>query len=65
MGADYKGQEQAIEELKAMSPEAREFLSHHLRNSLTGIITGIETNQLEIAKEQAWHIIDDLIRINC
>ncbi|MFA6054056.1 MAG: hypothetical protein WC769_01650 [Thermodesulfovibrionales bacterium] len=65
MGADYEGQEKAIEELRALSPSAKEFLSHHLRNSLSGIITGVETGKLEIVKQSAWHIIDDLVRIGC
>jgi hypothetical protein len=65
MGANYAGEEKAIEELRALSPEAKEFLSHHLRNSLTAIIAGIESGKLEVAKQEAWHIIDDLIRIDC
>ncbi|MFA6055482.1 MAG: hypothetical protein WC769_08915 [Thermodesulfovibrionales bacterium] len=65
MGADYEGQERGIEELKSLSPEAKGYLNHHLRNSLTGIIGGIETGNLDIAKQEAWHILEDLERIGC
>jgi hypothetical protein len=65
MGADYEGQERGIEELKALSPEAKRYLNHHFRNSLTGIIAGIETGNLDIAKQEAWHISEDLKRIGC
>jgi hypothetical protein len=65
MGADYEGQERGIEELKALSPEAKGYLNHHLHNSLTGIIAGIETGNLDIAKQEAWHILEDLKSIGC
>lgn len=38
MGADYEGQEQAIEELRVLSEEAKGYLKHHLRNSLSVIL---------------------------
>ena len=60
MGNDYKGQEKAIEELSALSPEAKEFLNHHICNSLGAIIGGIKINNLKLAEEAAWHIVSDL-----
>lgn len=76
MGADYDGEKKAIAELRAMSPAARNWLSHHLRNSVA-VITArlhlIETQQpgiynalnLESAHDAAWHIVADLERIGC
>lgn len=60
MGNDYQGQEKAIEELNALSPEAKEFLCHHIGNSLGAIIGGIKINNLKLAEEAAWHIVSDL-----
>jgi len=60
VGADYVGQEKAIEELSALSAEAKEFLNHHIGNSLAAVIGGIQIQNLAIAKEAAWHIVDDL-----
>ena len=65
MGADYPEQDKAIEELKALSPDAKNFLSHHLRNSLAGVLGGIETGKLDIAKVSAEHIVLDLEKIGC
>lgn len=65
MGADYKGQERGIEELRAISNEARMFLAHHLRNSINGIIGGIKTGRLEMAEQEAWHMVEDLEKIGC
>lgn len=60
MGADYPGQEKAIEELSALSREAKEFLNHHIGNSLNVVIVGIEHGRLDAAKKAAWHIVEDL-----
>ena len=64
MGADYKGQEAAIKELSALSTTAKEYLNHHLGNSLNIIVAGIENfmldGMLEMAKKEVWHIVDDL-----
>ncbi|MEW6485775.1 MAG: hypothetical protein AB1423_14375 [Pseudomonadota bacterium] len=65
MGIDYAGQEKAIEEIRNLSQEAKEFLSHHLRNALNGITGGIEVGRLDIAKESAMHMVEDLERIGC
>lgn len=60
MGNDYAGQEKAIEELSALSPEAKEFLNHHICNSLGAIIGGIKVKNFRLAEEAAWHIVSDL-----
>lgn len=60
MGNDYQGQEKAIEDLSALSPEAKEFLNHHLGNSLGAIIMALRVGNIEIAEEAAWHIVKDL-----
>jgi hypothetical protein len=65
MGADYVGQEKGIEELKRMSPEAREFLAHHLRNSLNAVLNGIEVGRADIVREAGWHMVEDLKKIGC
>ena len=76
MGADYKEQDKGIEILRAMPSEAREYIAHHLRNSLAAIIGNIylamrETDkpsvhkQLSVATECVEHAVADLKRINC
>ena len=65
MGADYKGDEKAIEELQALSIEAKRYLSQHLRNSLATIIYGAEKGEFIKIKRAAWHIVEDLKKIGC
>jgi hypothetical protein len=65
VGANYPGQEKAITELRALSPAAKEFLGHHIRNELTKIIGGIKVGKLQIADDAAWHIVEDLEKIGC
>lgn len=65
MGNWYFGEEYAIEEIRNLSQEAKGFLSHHIRNALTGITGGIETGRLDIAMQSAHHIVEDLERIGC
>ena len=60
MGADYPGQEKAITELSALSDEAKKFLNHHICNSLSAILLGIEVGNLKLAEESVWHIVSDL-----
>jgi hypothetical protein len=61
MGADYEGQDRAIDKLKRhLSEEERQVLSHHLRNALSGIIGGLQTGQYEMAEKEAWHMVRDL-----
>jgi hypothetical protein len=60
MGADYPGQEKAIKELKRLSKEAKEYLNHHICNAITAVLGGIHSGDLEMAKRNAWHIIQDL-----
>jgi len=61
VGADYPEQGMAIDKLKRhLSIEERKLLSHHLRNSLSGIIGGLQTQQYDMAEEEAWHMAKDL-----
>lgn len=60
MGNDYKGQEAAIEELNSLSDGAKEFLNHHIGNSLSAILGGIKVGRLGLAEEAVWHIVKDL-----
>ena len=63
MGADYEGQEKAIAILRALPREAKQFLGHHINNSLSGIIGGMRTGQYDLAEKAAWHINEDLKKI--
>lgn len=65
MGADYEGQEKAIMELRNLSQDAKTFLSHHIRNSLTVIAGSIYTGQLDFAKAAIDHLVHDLERLGC
>lgn len=60
VGNNYDGQEKAIAELSALSAEAKEFLNHHLGNSLAAILGGIKVNNLQLVEKAAWHIVTDL-----
>ncbi len=63
MGADYPGQEKALAILHALPKEAKEFLGHHLNNSLSCVIGGIRTKQYGLALEAAWHAAGDVRKI--
>ena len=59
MGNDYQGQEKAIEELSALSNEAKEYLNHHLGNSLSGILGYAKLGKYKEIEKLVWHVIDD------
>lgn len=63
MGADYKGQEKGVEEVKKLGAAGRGYLAHHLRNSLSSVITLLEVDDVDAAKQAAWHMVDDLERV--
>lgn len=76
MGADYPGQEKAIEELRKMSEAAREFLAHHMRNSLQSAggniaLAKVRTHDericrfMKTAQTCLDHMLDDLKKIGC
>lgn len=52
-----------MKELHALSPEAKEYLCHHLNNALVGVITGIEIERYDIVKESAKHLAEDIKKI--
>lgn len=60
MGADYKDQGEAIEELSALSSAAKQCLLHHICNALNGVIGGIQIGRNDLALDAAWHIVADL-----
>ncbi|HDH51259.1 MAG TPA: hypothetical protein ENG95_07395 [Nitrospirae bacterium] len=60
MGADYEGQEKAVEKVRALPEEVKMLLSHHLRNSLQGILGGAQTGMLELVEKDAKHMVEDL-----
>ena len=60
MGNYLPGQEKGIEEIRSLSQEAKNVLSHHILNELNVITGGIETGQLKLAEQAAWHINKDL-----
>jgi hypothetical protein len=60
MGAKYDGEEAGIEELRALGYEGKKFLCHHLCNALSQVIGGIDIGDLQMAKDAAWHMVDDL-----
>lgn len=76
MGADYQGQEKAIEILQAMPDAAKEYIAHHLRNALAGSIGNLDLamrqantkalrERLEKASDGLYHAVQDLARIGC
>jgi hypothetical protein len=65
MGNDYFGQDKAIEELRGLSQEAKEYLGHHIRNGLFCIAGNIEIGKLQEAKDAVYHMEKDLARIGC
>lgn len=62
MGAELDNETKAIEKLKGLDEDVRMLLSHHFRNSLTGIIGGLQTGSLDLAEESAWHMVEDMKR---
>lgn len=62
MGRDYPGQEKAVDQVRHMPDEIKSLLSHHLRNSLSGIIGGLQTERYDLAEQSAWHLKEDLER---
>ena len=68
MGANFPEDKKAIDLALALPREVKEYLGHHLNNSMVGIINGIETGNYERVKKSAWHMVEDLRRIginNC
>lgn len=65
MGADYLYQEKAIEEIKQLSTEAKQYISHHIRNSLCIILLAEEQQDKKKLREAINHICKDLRVIDC
>ena len=60
MGANFPGQEASVEEVRALSDEARGWLSHHMRNSLCAISILNKVGETEKLKEAVEHMEADL-----
>lgn len=63
MGADYKGQEAGIEAVQALPKEGKEYLSHHLNNSMAILINMLYLGKTKDAEEIVWHMVADLNRV--
>lgn len=63
MGADFPEDINALDELCSLSSGAKGYLAHHIRNSLTTIILGIECGNLAVALAAAHHIEEDLKKV--
>jgi len=63
MGADFPSDKEGMEEILNMSEAAREYLGHHLNNSLFALAMALETGNIEIAKQEARHMMEDLNRV--
>ncbi|MDA8082317.1 MAG: hypothetical protein M0024_01500 [Nitrospiraceae bacterium] len=59
MGADYAGQEDALAELAGLSNGAKEYLNHHIMNTLTGILGASKLGRHDMVEQGVWHIVDD------
>ena len=62
MGAIIKDETEVIEQLRSLPEDIRQLLSHHLRNALTGILGGAQSNRLDIIEDSARHLKEDLER---
>lgn len=65
MGRPLPIDDQAVEELKKLSPVSKEWLGHHIRNCLQIALTGAETNNKELMRATVHHVAEDLERIGC
>lgn len=65
MGQPLPIDDQAIEELKMLSPVAKEFLSHHINNGLQVALSASEARKPERIRLAVHHIAEDLKRIGC
>ena len=60
MGADFPEQKEAVEEVRALSDDARGWLGHHMRNSLCAISILSNVGEMEKLKEAIEHMEEDL-----
>lgn len=65
MGISYEGEEKAIEEIRQLSTEAKQYISHHIRNSLCAVILFVDKNDKEKLRDVIDHICKDLRAIDC
>lgn len=65
MGADVGDESRAIAEIQGLSDDAKGHISHHLRNSLQGVISALYMGDKEKVEEVLEHIVEDLKRWGC
>ena len=63
MGNRYEGEEKGIKAMNDIPEAAREYINHHLGNSLSSLDACLFIGNIEGAKEATEHIIDDLKRV--
>lgn len=60
MGNSYDGEEKGMEAMKYIPEVAREYINHHIGNSLTSLNACLFIKNIEGAQEAVDHIIGDL-----
>jgi hypothetical protein len=60
VGVRIDGQEDAIKEIKQLSPKAKGVISHHICNSLQAILTEAQVHGLKLSEGCVYHILEDL-----
>lgn len=63
-GRDFSQDKKVKAELQALSPEAKEFLNHHIRNAVTGVVNYCNLERHEEAKQAALQLIEILEEIS-
>lgn len=62
MGRPLPIDDQAIEELKMLSPVAKEYLGHHINNCLQLVLSCSEAGNKDLIRSAVFHIVEDLKR---
>jgi hypothetical protein len=57
IGRDFSEDKKAIAELRSLSREAKEFLNHHIRNAVTGVVNYCNLERCEEAKLAALQLV--------
>jgi hypothetical protein len=57
---DFSQDKKAITELRSLSREAKEFLNHHIRNAVTGVVNYCNLERCEEARLAALQLVEVL-----
>lgn len=60
MGERIPGEEKHIQEIRALSQEAKGVIQHHICNSLQAILTESQIHKLKFTEGCVYHILEDL-----